>query len=50
MVGQCKGKVGLEVEKRRGRTEEEEEEGRWIRTTWLGEAASIKVSQSWGRD
>ena len=55
MIGQWKGKVRLEVLEREGgvgnerkKTEEEEVEGRWSRTTWLGEAVSSKGSHSWG--
>ena len=46
------GKVGdgglREWRKRKGRTEEEEMEGRWSRTAWPGEATSSKGSHSWG--
>jgi hypothetical protein len=52
VVGQWKGKVGLEVVESRGRErrkiEEEEEvvEGRWSRSTWPREAADNKQSHS----
>ena len=54
MIGPWKGKVGLGVlesgvreGKRGGRTEEEEVEGRWSRTTWPREASGSKESHSW---
>ena len=60
MIGQWKGKVGLEVLERekRGRRrgdkemrrqrkmEEEEVEGRWSRTTWPGEATNSTESHN----
>lgn len=55
MIGQWKGKVGLEVlesggreGERRIRMEEKEVEGRWRKTTWPREATSNKGSHSWG--
>ena len=45
--------MGLEVlerrrQKRERKEEDEEVEGRWSRTTWLGGATSSKGSHSWG--
>ena len=54
MIGQGTGRVGLgvlereEKKRRKRRMKKEEVEGRWSRTTWLGEAASSKGSHSWG--
>lgn len=64
MIEQWKGKVELlEREKRgrrrgeetrrwrrQGKMEEEEVEGRWSRTMWLGEVTSSNGSHSWGTE
>lgn len=41
------GGKGREEERERRTMEEEEVEGRWIRSTWLGETASYMASHRW---